>query len=333
MERSDFLKKGFGFMGVALIAPSLFSKSDEGSASCVVANTETAGPFPTINPANLNISNIVGSRTGVPFTINITVRNVNDACNPVQGLLVDIWHCDKDGYYSQYGGTSMQQVDYTNETFLRGRQTSDANGLVSFTSIFPGWYQSRATHIHVHIYTASGTSLAITQIAFPEDANSAVVTVNAATAYGYTKGMNGYTYNASDNVFSDGTTTEMSTITGSLSAGYVLSWDAYVNAPVTVTGINEQSAESQFQVRQNFPNPCGDQTKVPVVLKTPSRVRIAISDLQGVELKAQVLENLSSGEQLVDVDMSGLPSGRYVYEVKVTNLSGTFRQSKLLIKN
>jgi protocatechuate 3,4-dioxygenase beta subunit len=103
----------------------------------------------------------------------------------------------------------MQSTNYQSVHFLRGRQVSDANGLVTFTTIFPGWYNGRATHIHVHIYTANGTSLKVTQIAFPEGAGSAVAVVN-----GYTKGRSGYTYNKSDNVFSDDTaSTEIATVT------------------------------------------------------------------------------------------------------------------------
>lgn len=161
-------------------------------------------------------------RTGVGFTMKITVKNTNASCAVLKDAIVDIWHCDKDGYYSEYGGTSMQSVNYTTVHFLRGRQTTDANGLVTFTSIFPGWYSGRATHIHVHIYNASGTSLLVTQIAFPEGASSAVVLVNAATAKGYTKGMSGYTYNASDNVFSDSVANELAAVTGSVSEGFVL---------------------------------------------------------------------------------------------------------------
>jgi len=127
----------------------------------------------------------------------------------------------------------MQSVDFTSVHFLRGRQTTDANGLVTFTSIFPGWYSGRATHIHVHIYNSSGNSLLVTQIAFPEATDSAVATVNGSggSAYGYTKGMSGYTYNASDNVFSDDSTgSEIAAVTGSLTAGYVLTHNIYVAA-------------------------------------------------------------------------------------------------------
>lgn len=194
-----------------------------GGNTCTAAPAETAGPFPTITPSSLVRSDIRADRTGVPLTINITIQNVNNSCNALAGAIVDIWHCDKDGYYSEYGGTGMQTVNYTGVHFLRGRQTTDANGLVSFTTIFPGWYTGRATHIHVHVYNAAGNSLLITQIAFPEGTNSAVALVNASTANGYTKGMSGYTYNASDNIFSDDTAgVEIAAISGSIAAGFVL---------------------------------------------------------------------------------------------------------------
>lgn len=328
MERSDFLKKGIGFLGMAVIAPSILGIDK--AAACTVANTETAGPFPTLNPASLFRSNIIGTRTGVAFTININVKNVNNACGALSGVIVDIWHCDKDGNYSEYGGTSMQATDYTAQDFLRGRQTTDSNGSVSFTSIFPGWYTSRATHIHVHIYDTSGNTLLISQIAFPEGTGSVVETVNNATSYGYTKGMTGYTYNAQDNVFSDGTSTEMSTITGSLASGYVLSWDAYVSA--ATTGVENITAESQFQIRQNYPNPCTDATRIPVTLKTASDVRVSIISVDGREISRQILGNMSAGEQSIDLNVAGLSAGNYVYTVKVSNLSGTFSQSKLFVK-
>ena len=125
------------------------SGSGSGSGSCSVSPSETAGPFPTITPSSLVRSDIKDDRTGVAFTIKITIKNTNNSCAALANAIVDIWHCDKDGYYSEYGGTSMQSVNYTAVHFLRGRQTTDSNGLVTFTSIFPGWYQSRATHIHL----------------------------------------------------------------------------------------------------------------------------------------------------------------------------------------
>ena len=234
MNRKGFLKS-LGLAGVtAVAAPILIhcshddddattgSSSGSGSSAtgCSVTNSETEGPFPTKSPSSLVRSNIVSDRTGVPLTIGITVQNVNAGCTALQGAIVDIWHCDKDGNYSEYGGSGMQPANYTSVHFLRGRQMTDTGGKVNFTSVFPGWYNGRATHIHVHVYNASGQSLLVTQIAFPEGADSAVVQVAASTGY---KGMNGYTYNANDNVFSDGTSNEMSVVSGSVSGGFSLS--------------------------------------------------------------------------------------------------------------
>ena len=196
------------------------------NSSCSATPSETEGPFPTKTPSSLVASDIRGDRTGVAFTIRIVIRNRNNSCAVLAGAQVDIWHCDKDGYYSEYGGTSMQTVNYTSVHFLRGRQTTDSNGQVTFTSIFPGWYSGRATHIHVHIYTASGTSLKVTQIAFPEGTGTALAAVN-----GYGKGMTGYTYNKNDGIFSDDTAgIEIATVTGNITDGFALSINLSVSA-------------------------------------------------------------------------------------------------------
>ena len=234
MERKDFLKKGFlaalGFTAIAPLASSC-TKDDvannstsnttgtTGSGTCTTSPSETAGPFPTKTPSSLVTSDIRSDRTGVPLTAKITVNNKNSSCAALAGAIVDIWHCDKDGYYSEYGGTGMQSANFTSVHFLRGRQTTDANGLVQFTTIFPGWYSGRAPHIHVHVYSASGTSLLVTQIAFPTNICDTVYTT--ATNY-YTRGKQD-TSNASDNIFSDSLASELATVTGSVSEGYVLS--------------------------------------------------------------------------------------------------------------
>lgn len=242
MERKLFLKNGLAALGFAAIAPLACKKDTSESAagdgsgtsgSCTVSPTETEGPFPTKSPASYVRSDITDGRTGASLAVKIFIKNRNNSCNALAGALVDIWHCDKDGNYSEYGGTSMQSTNYTAVHFLRDRQTTDASGLVTFKTIFPGWYSGRATHIHVHVYNAAGTSLLVTQIAFPEGSGSAVVTVNgtAGQSYGYTKGMTGYTYNASDNIFSDDKTgAELATVTGTITEGYALSHSIIVSA-------------------------------------------------------------------------------------------------------
>jgi protocatechuate 3,4-dioxygenase beta subunit len=233
MDRKLFLKHGMSALGVGVILPLAMgcsktadvasSSSSSGSAdgttgSCTVAPTETEGPFPTKTPSSLVSGNITSDRTGVPFTVKITINNKNNSCAGLSGAIVDIWHCDADGNYSEYGGTTMQSTNYTSVHFLRGRQVTDANGLVTFTSVFPGWYSGRAPHIHVHVYSASGSSLMITQIAFPTDVCDTVY--STATNY-YKKGKQD-TSNASDNVFSDSLASELATVSGTVSGGYTL---------------------------------------------------------------------------------------------------------------
>jgi protocatechuate 3,4-dioxygenase beta subunit len=228
MERKEFLKKlGFG----TLVFPAIGACGEDldptipGPDGCATTPSETAGPFPTKDPASLIMVDITSDRTGVDLAIKITVQNRNNNCEPLAGVLVDIWHCDRDGYYSEYGGTGLQPVNLTAVHFLRGRQSTDSSGQVGFASIFPGWYPGRATHIHVHIFDATGKSLLVTQIAFPTDVSDTVYTT--ATTH-YTKGKQD-TSNTSDGVFANSLAGELATITGSIADGYVLDHTIIVN--------------------------------------------------------------------------------------------------------
>jgi protocatechuate 3,4-dioxygenase beta subunit len=238
MERKHFLKSLLvGSLSVPALLMACSEESDTvtpttdtsntgtSTGSCAVVPSETEGPFPTKVPASYVRADIRDGKAGYLLTATLTLTNSNAGCAGLAGVLVDIWHCDAEGNYSEYGGSGMQSTNYTGVHFLRGRQTTDVNGQVSFTSIFPGWYTGRATHIHVHVYKADGTSLKVTQIAFPEGTGSAVAAVN-----GYAKGLNGYTTNAQDNVFSDGSALELATVTGSTAAGFVLAINLAVAA-------------------------------------------------------------------------------------------------------
>ncbi|RKR04594.1 protocatechuate 3,4-dioxygenase beta subunit [Flavobacterium sp. 90] len=227
MDKRKFLKNGFLGLSAVAVMPSVVSScsKDEKEAeqlstdsqNCQVSPVEMVGPFPIKTPAQLAQSNIIGDRTGVPLLIKIKVQDQSSGCVPLANVLVDIWQCDKDGNYSQYGGNQLQAVNYTTQNFLRGRQTTDLNGEASFISIFPGWYPGRAPHIHVEVLTASGTSLLVTQIAFPVAAYS---TVYASNGYNGTPDRS----NTQDSLFSDSLAQNMAdNVTGNLNDGYTLS--------------------------------------------------------------------------------------------------------------
>jgi protocatechuate 3,4-dioxygenase beta subunit len=169
------------------------------TSTCAVSPNETIGPYPSL--ADFVRSDIRENKQGLPVTLAITVVNTNASCAAVSGAVVDIWQCDADGNYSQYGAER-------NLTYLRGLQTTDSSGRVTFVTIYPGWYQGRATHIHVEV-TLNGRSVKVTQIAFPEDVTASVYRTGVYASSGQNP-----TTNARDNVFSDGVTEEMITITG-----------------------------------------------------------------------------------------------------------------------
>jgi protocatechuate 3,4-dioxygenase beta subunit len=235
MDRKKFIRNGI--LGIASLATaskllescSKNDNDDKGTTSseddsCSVSPSETKGPFPIKTPSQLVLENIKSDRVGVALLINLVIENKNNNCSPLAGVLVDIWHCDKDGNYSEYGGTSMQQTDYTTVHFLRGRQTTNAKGEVSFISIYPGWYQGRAPHVHVEVLSSTGSSLLVTQIAFPETISSTVYSSTNYAAHGQAD-----TANTKDNVFSDSLANELATLTGNLTDGYTLSKTITVN--------------------------------------------------------------------------------------------------------
>ena len=195
--------------------PTTTGGGTSSTASCAATPSETEGPYPDktgmINNSAFFRRDITEGTSGLPLTLTLTIVNVNSSCAAVSGANVEIWQCDAAGRYSEY---SQPGYDGSGQTFLRGIQTTDANGQVTFTTIYPGWYAGRATHIHVDVFR-SGALVKTTQIAFPESISAAVY----ATGVYASKGQNSTT-NSSDNVFSDGTTNELATLTGNTTSGY-----------------------------------------------------------------------------------------------------------------
>jgi protocatechuate 3,4-dioxygenase beta subunit len=165
--------------------------------SCVVVPALTEGPY-YVNE-NLERSDIrVDTSTGVAvdgsaLKIDWVVSQVDgNACIPLGGVLVDVWHCDALGEYSDVG--SEQGHD-----FLRGYQHTDASGLASITTIYPGWYQGRAVHIHFKIRTDAGATSGFeftSQLFFDDALNDQVFSRGAYSSKGQPD-----TPNASDSIY------------------------------------------------------------------------------------------------------------------------------------
>lgn len=194
---------------------------------------ETAGPYPgdgSNGPDVLEASGVVrqditssfGTSTtkvdGVPLTVTLTLLDNANGCVPLAGAAVYAWHCDRDGKYSLYDS------GLENENYLRGVQEADANGQVSFKTIYPGAYNGRWPHIHFEVFesmnnaTAAGQVLAVSQIALTD---AACREVYASSGYETSARNFPNTTLKSDNVFGDdGGIYQLATMSGSVSAGY-----------------------------------------------------------------------------------------------------------------
>lgn len=146
------------------------------AAMCTVALSQstTEGPCYFADDTGADISE---GLSGLPM--QLCLRVVDADCNPIEGQLVEVWHCDHEGIYS--GDTSQStdasrfagdfctggDADGEASTWYRGQLTTDASGRVDFTTCFPGWYRGRTSHIHFAVSDDSGTRL-ISQFCFPD---------------------------------------------------------------------------------------------------------------------------------------------------------------------
>ena len=194
---------------------------------------ETAGPYPgdgSNGPNVLEASGVVrqditssfGTSStkadGVPLTVTLTLLDNANGCVPLSGAAVYAWHCDKEGRYSLY------DAGLEKENFLRGVQEADANGQVTFKTVYPGAYNGRWPHIHFEVFesmnnaTAAGQVLAVSQIALTD---AACREVYASAGYETSARNFPNTTLQSDNVFGeDGGTYQLATMSGSVSGGY-----------------------------------------------------------------------------------------------------------------
>ncbi len=201
-------------------------------AANVSIPSETGGPFPAdgTNGANVltqtgvvrsDVRSSFGASTttaaGVLLTVKLVVRNASTA-KPMRGAAIYIWHCDADGNYSMYSDATV------NENYLRGVQEANADGALTFTTIFPGAYPGRWPHIHFEVYPTlasartAANAIKTSQLAFPEEACKLAYADNS---YRASSGNLAGTSLARDNVFRDGWKQQLATVTGDAKNGLV----------------------------------------------------------------------------------------------------------------
>ena len=132
-------------------------KSAASIPPCIVRPEQTEGPYfvdERLDRSDIRSDPSDGSvKEGVPLQLTFRVSEIRDTtCTPLPTAMVDVWHCDALGVYSDVEDFSGL-FKTTGKKFLRGYQRTDANGMARFSTIYPGWYEGRAVHIHFKIRT------------------------------------------------------------------------------------------------------------------------------------------------------------------------------------
>ncbi|UUW89145.1 dioxygenase family protein [Pimelobacter simplex] len=167
-----------------------------------------------------------GVAAGVPTTVRLKVYDLNgDTVTPLAGAAIYLWHCDREGRYSMYDDA------IADENYLRGVQEADADGNLTFTTIFPACYAGRWPHMYFEVYeslkaaTSAENKLRTSQLALPQDVCDTVYATE-----GYEQSVTNLAQLSldSDGIFSDGYSLQLAKVTGSVEEGYTVS----LNVPV-----------------------------------------------------------------------------------------------------
>lgn len=212
---------------------SLAAAAAAEAGPCAVIPDETAGPYPGDGSNGPNVladravvrsdmrgsfGSFSGTADGTETKISFRLLGSANGCAPMAGAAVYVWHCDRDGNYSMYTAPDAN--------YLRAVGETDADGTVTFTSIFPGCYDGRWPHIHFEVYPSVDDALSASnvlktsQMALPQAACE-----DAYVAVGYESSSANLSRAslASDNVFSDGWDEELGTASGDDASGRSLS--------------------------------------------------------------------------------------------------------------
>lgn len=247
----------------AASAASLVTTGSRAWAACTLTPAQTEGPYwidERLHRSDIRVDPSDGSTSaGVLLTLNINVLRADASCAPAAGLVVDVWHCDAGGLYSDESANGT-----VGRKFLRGYQVTDANGAVRFTTIYPGWYAGRTVHIHfrVRAFTGATTTFDFTSQLYFDDALTDQVMAIAPYSGRGTR----TTTNANDDIYAAAT---QMTLVSDGDGGYVATHDVALN------GI--PSTSSATPAATTAATPVGTATPVPTVTPLPCAA-VALAD-------------------------------------------------------
>jgi protocatechuate 3,4-dioxygenase beta subunit len=162
---------------------------ESGLVTCVLTPELTEGPYYIAGEKVRR--DIRDGHPGTLLTLKLRVLNVA-TCAPIKNAAVDVWHADAAGNYSGFGNGASSR------TFMRGIQKTDADGVATFTTVYPGWYRGRAVHIHVKVHVG-GKVVHTGQLFFPD-----TLTDTVYEAAPYSSRPNRDMRNAQDSIYVNG---------------------------------------------------------------------------------------------------------------------------------
>ncbi|RLN94698.1 hypothetical protein BBJ28_00007737 [Nothophytophthora sp. Chile5] len=229
---------------------------------CILEPEVTEGPY-YVNGEFIR-SDIRESQQGVDLYAELQIVDVN-TCEPVENLYVDFWHCNATGVYSGVvanGNGDTSDASNINNTAFRGLAPTDADGLVGFTSVFPGHYTGRATHIHIlgsyngtvldNSTYSGGVGAHVGQIFFDQDLISQVEATGV-----YATNTQDLTLNAGDNIYAESAATGFDPVVeyallGDTVADGIFAW---ISVGVDMTLAKSVSAASTITATGGVANP------------------------------------------------------------------------------
>ncbi len=315
MKRGHFLKS-LGGLSLMPFLPKVQAQAPPGASNCVLVPSETAGPFPLDLTANEFFfrQDIREDREGVRLRQKVRIIGAGN-CQPMSGVRVHVWHCDRDGNYSGYN---------TEEglTYCRGYQITDDNGECEFITIVPGWYPGRVTHMHFQVHVSTQYS-AVSQWTWPHDAVVQAVLDHAEL---YPEGPDPLTPEQ-DGAFNDGYDLQLASLGwDAANEEYVSEYEATVEGQGTVgVGYEERRTAEVLVLGANYPNPFATTTTLPLELVQPAEVELVVFDLEGRRVWERRCGQLTAGAHSLTFGPELLSGPRsFVVQVVATTASGRY---------